>query len=268
MFFPQSGFTRAIAHILARPATIIALILGLSAGAGLAQAPAFSDAQKAALQEMMKEYILKNPEVIQEALVELDRRQKEGELGVRMKITQDKSGPLFTAKHNVSFGNPAGNVTIIEFFDYNCGFCKRGLADLQKLVAEDKNVRVITKDFPVLGPDSVEAAKVAVAAKQQLSPEKLWAFHQKLMSVRGKVGKQAALDAAKEAGADLSRIAKDMESAETRAAIEQNVQLADSLGLTGTPSYVVGDDIVIGAVGFDQLKERIESIRKCGKSTC
>ena len=233
-----------------------------------AQTVPFTEAQKSALNEMIKEYLLKNPEVVQEALIELDRRQKEGEQSARLRITQDKTSPLFTAKHNVSFGNPAGDVTIVEFFDYNCGFCKRGLADLQKIVAEDKNVRIITKDFPVLGPDSVEAAKIAVAIKQQLTPDKLWGFHQKLMSVRGKIGKQNALDAAKEAGADMTRLAKDTESTEVRAAIEQNVQIADALGLTGTPSYVVGEDIVVGAVGFADLKARIDNIRKCGKSAC
>jgi protein-disulfide isomerase len=233
-----------------------------------AQIAPFTEAQKSALNEIIKEYLLKNPEVVQEALIELDRRQKEGEQSARLKITQDKTSPLFTAKHNVSFGNPAGDVTIIEFFDYNCGFCKRGLADLQKIVAEDKNVRIITKDFPVLGPDSVEAAKIAVAIKQQLTPDKLWGFHQKLMSVRGKIGKQNALDAAKEVGVDMVRLAKDIESADVRAAIEQNVQIADALGLTGTPSYVVGEDIVVGAVGFADLKARIDNIRKCGKSAC
>ncbi len=249
-----------------------ALALGLASFSlipqGVAQTAPFNDAQKAALNAIIKDYLLKNPEVVQEALIELDRRQKEGEQSLRLKITQDKTSPLFTAKHNVSFGNPKGDVTIVEFFDYNCGFCKRGLGDLQKLVAEDKNVRIITKDFPVLGPDSVEAAKIAVAIRQQLSPEKLWGFHQKLILVRGKIGKQTALDAAKEAGADMARLASDTESADTRAAIEQNVQLADALGLTGTPSYVVGEDIVVGAVGFQDLKLRIDNIRKCGKSAC
>jgi protein-disulfide isomerase len=260
-----------IDHLTRKLAATVAsasVAMALSFGAASAQTPVFSDVQKSALQEMMKEYILKNPEVVQEALVELDRRQKEGEQTARLRVTQDKTGPLYTAKHNIAFGNPNGNVTIIEFFDYNCGFCKRGLADLQKLVNDDKNVRVITKDFPVLGQDSVEAAKIAVAAKLQLPPEKLWAFHQKLMSVRGKVGKQAALDAVKEAGADMARLAKDAESDEIRSAIEQNVQIADLLGMTGTPSYVVGEDIVIGAVGFEQLKGRVDNIRKCGKSTC
>ena len=248
--------------------TLLFLALSLPFSVAQAQTPAFTESQKGALQEIIKDYLLKNPEVIQDAMIELEKRQKDSEQKARARITQDKSGPLFTAKHNVSFGNPKGDVTIVEFFDYNCGFCKRALVDLQRIVAEDKNVRIITKDFPVLGQGSVEAATVAVAAKQQLSPEKLWAFHQKLLTVRGQVGKQQAMDAAKEVGADMAKLTKDMESAAVRAAIEENVQIADALGLTGTPSYLVGDDIVVGAVGFDSLKSRVDSIRKCGKSAC
>jgi protein-disulfide isomerase len=236
----------------------------------LAQAPAaaFTETQKNELRELVRDFLVKNPEVIQEAMVELERRQKESERQARLKITQDKSSPLYTARHNVAFGNPNGDVTIVEFFDYNCGFCKRALGDLQKMVAEDKNVRVITKDFPVLGQSSVEAATVALAAKQQLSVEKLWSFHQKLLGLRGQVGRQQALDAAKEAGADMARLQRDMESPAVRAAIEENVQIADLLGLTGTPSYVIGDEIVVGAVGFADLKARVDNVRKCGKAAC
>jgi protein-disulfide isomerase len=246
----------------------LALSVALPLSGAMAQAPAFNEGQKEAIRQVIKEYLIKNPEVIQEAMVELERRQKESEQQARLKITQDKTGPLFTAKHNVAFGNPNGDVTIIEFFDYNCGFCKRALGDLQKIVTDDKNVRVITKDFPVLGPGSMEAATVALAAKQQLTPEKLWTFHQKLLSVRGNVGKQHALDAAKEAGADMARLTKDIDSPAVRLAIEENVQIADALGLTGTPSYVVGEEIVVGAVGFADLKARVDNVRKCGKNAC
>jgi protein-disulfide isomerase len=254
-------------------ARCLVLILGIlvlwpAANAAHAQSPIFSDAQKAALREVIKEYLLQNPEVIQEAMVELEKRQKEGENQARLKIIQDKTSPLFTAKHNTPYGNPKGDVTIVEFFDYNCGFCRRGVADLQKLIAEDKNVRIITKDFPVLGQESVESATVAVALKQQFSADKMWAFHQKLFTVRGKIGKQQALDAARELSADMTRLSKDMENPIVRSAIEENVQLADALGVTGTPSYIVGEDIVIGAVGFADLKLRIDNIRKCGKSAC
>ncbi len=233
-----------------------------------APGPAFTEAQKNELRELVKDFLIKNPEVIQEAMVELERRQKENERLARLKITQDKSSPLYTARHNVAFGNPNGDVTIVEFFDYNCGFCKRALGDLQKMVAEDKNVRIITKDFPVLGQGSVEAATVALAVKQQLPTDKLWSFHQKLLAVRGQVGRQQALDAAKEAGADMARLTRDLESPAVRAAIEENVQIADMLGLTGTPSYVIGDEIVVGAVGYADLKARVDNVRKCGKAAC
>ncbi len=253
---------------MTRVSLAAALMLSVSAAPTVAQAPALNDAQQKAVREIIKDYLMKNPEVIQEALGELDRRQKEMERQARLKITQDKAGPLFTAKHNVAFGNPNGDVTLIEFFDYNCGFCKRALGDLQKIMADDKNVRIIVKDFPVLGQGSVEAASVALAARLQLAPEKIWQFHQKLLSTRGQIGRQQALDAAREAGADIARLQKDMDSAPVRSAIEENIQLADALGLTGTPSYVIGDEIVVGAVGFSELKSRIDNIRKCGKAAC
>jgi protein-disulfide isomerase len=248
-----------------------AALAGLALATALpaaAQAPAFNDQQRNAMHAIIKDYLLKNPEVIQEALMEMDRRQKEGERQARLKITEDKAGPLYSARHNSVFGNPNGDVTVVEFFDYNCGFCKRALGDLQKMVNEDKNLKVVVKDFPVLGQGSVEAATVALAAKQQLAPEKVWAFHQRLLSVRGAVGRQQALDTAKEVGADMGRLQKDMDNPAIRSAIEENIQIADSLGLTGTPSYIVGDEIVVGAVGFAELKTRVDNIRKCGKAAC
>jgi protein-disulfide isomerase len=247
---------------------LAALALSAALPAAAQQTAPFSEQQRAAIREIVKDFIMKNPDVVQEALVEMDRRQKENERQARLKIVQDKNGPLFTAKHNVPFGNPNGDVTLVEFFDYNCGFCKRALGDLQKMVGDDKNLRVIVKDFPVLGQGSVEAATVALALKQQTTPEKYWSFHQKLLSARGQVGRQQALDAAKETGADMARLQKDMESPAVRGAIEENIQVADSLGLTGTPSYVVGEEIVVGAVGFAELKGRVDNIRKCGKAAC
>jgi protein-disulfide isomerase len=257
--------------ILTWKSAAIALTLaasGLAPAPANAQAPAFTEPQRRALNDMIKDYILKNPEVIQEAMIELERRQKESERQARLKITQDKSGPLFSSPTSSVFGNANGDVVIVEFFDYNCGFCKRALGDLQKMVNEDKNVKVVVKDFPVLGQGSVEAATVAIAAKQQLSPDKVWAFHQRLLSVRGQVGRQQAMDAAKDVGADMARLQRDLDSPVVRAAIEENIQIADQLGLTGTPSYVVGEEIVVGAVGFAELKSRVDNIRKCGKAAC
>lgn len=165
-------------------------------------------------------------------------------------------------------GNPEGDVTLVEFMDYNCGFCKRAMQDVTALTKADPKLKVVLKDFPILGPDSVEASRVAVAVKNQLQGQKYFEFHNKLMGFKGRVNAAKALEIAKEAGADIERVRKEMEAAPTKAAIEETVALGDRLGLTGTPAFIVGDEIVFGAVGEAALRQKIDSVRKCGKTEC
>ena len=132
----------------------------------------------------------------------------------------------------------------------------------------DPNLRVVLKDFPVLGPGSVEAAQVAGAVRNQFKGEKFFDFHQKLLLSRGQVGKAQALAVAKELGADMDKLAKDMESADVRSGIEEVMQIADQLNLTGTPSFVIGQDVVVGAVGYDEMKSKVDGVHKCGKAVC
>lgn len=247
---------------------LLGTVLAVAALAGPAQAQALSPQQKTEIEALVRDYILKNPEIVQEAMVELERRQKEAETVARQRITRDSNGPLLASKYNFVVGNPKGDVTLVEFFDYNCGFCKRGLADMQRLVKEDPNLRILVKDFPILSAGSREAAAVALAVKQQVKADKFWEFHVKLMSRPSPIGRAQAMDVAKEIGVDLAKVEVDMGKPEVAAAIEETRQVADSLGLTGTPSYVVGDEVVVGAVGFEQLRGRIDSIRKCGKAQC
>jgi protein-disulfide isomerase len=160
-------------------------------------------------------------------------------------------------------GNPQGNVTMVEFFDYNCGFCKRALSDMLDLMKADNNLRFVLKEFPVLGEGSVEAAHVAVAVRMQDSTGKKYLeFHQKLLGGRGPADKARALAAAKEVGFDMARIERDMGSDEAKKTIDENMKLAELLGVNGTPSYVVGDEVVVGAVGIDALREKINAERK------
>jgi protein-disulfide isomerase len=233
-----------------------------------AQAQVFNEVQRNAIRQMIRDYLVQNPEVLQEAMVELEKRQKEQERLARLKIIQEKDGALFSTRSAAVYGNPQGDVTLVEFFDYNCGFCKRSHADLSKLIGEDRNLRVISRDFPVLGPGSVEAATVAIALMEQFKSDKMWQFHSRLLTARGNVRQKEALDAARELGADMNRLRADMEKAPVRSTIEENIGLADALGLTGTPSYVLGDEIVVGAVGIEELKGRIANVRKCGKAAC
>jgi protein-disulfide isomerase len=189
-----------------------------------------------------------------------------------VKAVTDLAPKIFSSKHQVVVGNPEGKVELVEFFDYNCGYCKRALDDLAGLIKKNPDLRVILKEFPVLGPGSVEAAQVAHAVRMQFTGDKYWTFHTKLMSARGQVGKAQALAAAKDAGADMARLAKDMDSPDIKAGLQEVMQVADALSLTGTPSYVVGSDVVVGAVGGDELQNRVNAVRdnlkKCGKSSC
>jgi protein-disulfide isomerase len=175
---------------------------------------------------------------------------------------------IFNSPRGVTIGNKDGDVTMVEFFDYNCGYCKRAMNDMMDLMKRDPKLKVVLKEFPVLGPTSMEAAQVAVAVRMQdPTGKKYLDFHQKLLSGRGQADKARSLAAAKEAGLDVARIEKDMASPEVRATIEENFKLAESMGMNGTPSYVIGKQVVIGAVGEDVLKEKI-AIARCGKAVC
>ncbi len=244
-----------------------AMALALGAALPVAAAELTAD-QKKQFETVIHDYLLKNPEVVQEALVELDRRQKDAENQARLKVTADKNSPLFVSSNHVVIGNPKGDVTLVEFFDYNCGYCKKGLLDLQKLVEQDKNLRVVLKDLPILSPGSVEASKVALALKSQVTPEKFWEFHVKLMATRGQIGEAQALASARDVGANIEQLAKDMKKPEISVAIDESRGLAETLNINGTPTYVVGSDLVVGAVGMEELKGRVDSVRKCGKSSC
>jgi protein-disulfide isomerase len=165
-------------------------------------------------------------------------------------------------------GNPQGKVTFVEFFDYNCGFCKRAMDDMLTLMKTDPNLKIVLKEFPVLGPGSVEAAQVAVAARMQdKTGKKYLEFHQKLLGGRGEANKARALAVAKEVGYDMDRLQKDMQSPEVKATLEENFKLAEALGMNGTPSYVVGEKVIVGAVGLSALQKDVNTAT-CGKETC
>ena len=224
--------------------------------------------QQNEIKALIKEYLIKNPEVIQEAMNELEKRQADNEKAVQSKALSEWLPVLTQSGRSTVLGNPKGDVTLIEFFDYNCGYCKRALSDLQKLIDTDKNVRILIRDFPVLGPDSVEAAMVAVAARQQLTGAKYMDFHVKLLESKGRVGKDRALSVAKDFNLDVQKLQKDMDLAETKAILSETMQIGDALRLQGTPAYLIGDEVVFGAVGYQSLKDAVDATRKCGKSQC
>ena len=242
--------------------------LALCAAPPAASAQSFSDAQKGDIEVIIKNYLVSHPEVLEEAMTELNKRQAAEEAQKHEASVKENSATIFNSPRGVVLGNKDGDVTFVEFFDYNCGYCKRAMADMLDLMKNDSKLKVVLKEFPVLGEGSVEAAKVAVAVRMQdPTGKKYLDFHQKLLGGRGVADKARAMAAAKDAGLDTARIEKDVASPEVKATIEENLKLAEEMGLNGTPSYVIGKQIVVGAVGLDGLKEKI-GIARCGKATC
>ena len=251
------------------PRRIAAVCAALLAFALPQAAPAaeFSKAQRDEIGTIVREYLIKNPEVLQEAIAELDRRQTAAEAEKHKNAVKDNAKALFSSPRQVVLGNPNGNVTFVEFFDYNCGYCKRAMGDMLTLL-NDPKLKVVLKEFPVLGPGSIEAAKVGIAVHMQdKTGKKYLEFHQKLLGGRGHADKAQALAVAKSIGLDMTRLEKDMNGPEVKATLDENFRLAQALGLNGTPSYVIGDTVVVGAVGLEGLQQKINTTR-CGKPTC
>lgn len=258
----------SLRRLLPALAVVLAVVSLAVVSAPPARAQEFTDKQKAAIGDLIRDYLMKNPDVIQEALVELDRRQKEQERVAIQSAISDLQPLLTGAEKNIVVGNPSGDVTIVEFTDYNCPYCRRSVSDLRDLIKADPKLRVVIRDFPLQGQDSIEAAQVSIAAKNQLKADKWWDFHVKLMESKSRVGKAQALAAAKEAGADMVRLAKDMDGPEIQNRLQDTMRMADMLKLSGTPAYVIGSEIVFGAVGTEQLRSTVVAMRQCGKAVC
>ena len=201
-------------------------------------------------------------------MAELNKRQAAAEAEKHEAGVSQNAETIFNSPRGVTLGNKDGDVTFVEFFDYNCGYCKRAMADMLELMKADPKLKVVLKEFPVLSAGSVEAAQVAVAVRMQdPTGKKYLDFHQKLLGGRGAADKARAMAVAKEVGLDMAKLEKDLASPEVQATLEENFKLAEAMGMNGTPSYVIGKQVVIGAVGVDNLKEKI-GVARCGKATC
>jgi protein-disulfide isomerase len=245
--------------------------LGLAlavAFAPAARADSLSPQQKTELGAFIRDYLVGHPEVLREAIDALDKHDKQAAEDARRKAVATYAGAIYSSKFQADVGNPKGGATLVEFFDYNCHFCKGALPDIARLMKEDPNLHVVLKDFPVLGPGSVEAARVASAARNQLPGERFWEFHNRLLGLHGPVGKREALAVAKEMGLDMDRLDKDMSAKDIDSGLREILAMADDLQINGTPTFVVGDSVVVGAVGYDELKSKIDAVHKCGHATC
>ena len=218
-----------------------------------------SIAERGDVEAIVRDYLLANPDILIEMQAALDLREHESQRLAQIDAIRGASADIFNAAHDGIFGNPQGSVTIVEFFDYNCGYCKRAMEDMEAMVAEDPELRFVLKEFPILGPDSHKAHVVSMAFRN-LMPEKYGDFHRALLG-GGRATEEAAIGVALALGADEAALREEMKNPAIQAAFEQTYDLASQLAVTGTPSYVVGGEVVFGAQGQDVLKEKVELAR-------
>jgi protein-disulfide isomerase len=230
-------------------------------------APLASAADKATIEAIVHDYLVKNPEVMLEVQDALEKKQGETQRVAQQKIIKGASKQIFDASYDGVIGNPDGKLSIVEFFDYNCHFCKGALADMQALVKENKDLRFVLKEFPILGEDSAKASVVSMAFKK-LMPEKYGDFHQELLGGKGRADEAKAIKIALSLGADETALRNEMKDPAIQQDIQSTYDLANKLAISGTPSYVLGDEVVFGALGKKVLDEKLANVRTCDHTTC
>ncbi len=232
-----------------------------------AAASAFSSDQKSGIEAIVKEYLLANPEILLEVQTRLEAKmEKEQEERLKTAI-KSNADELYRRADAPSAGDPKGDITVVEFFDYNCGFCKRGFSEVSKLIENDKKVRVVFKELPILSKGSEEASRVALAAKKQ---GKYWDVHRALLEYRGSVNGESALKIAGKQGLDVEKLKADMESPEVTGEIDKVRELAQKMGINGTPHFLIGDRTIPGAPDnlYDQIAGHLKDLRANGCEVC
>jgi len=217
--------------------------------------PAFQQA----VEQVVEQYLRKHPEVIEQSLLILQAQRKEEEREHTRQMIATKQAELLNDPHSPVSGNLEGDVTVVEFFDYRCGYCKRVAGTVTQLQHDDPNVRVVYKDYPILGEASVLAARAALAAKAQ---GKHLAFHEALLASEEELTQETILAMATAVGLDTEKLHKDMESPSIQSTIERNQALARELGINGTPGFIVGTELVPGALDLKDLKNLIKQVRQ------
>lgn len=206
----------------------------------------------------LRDYLLANPQVIVDALDVYQRQQDEIQRQALARAIVEQAGELFSRPGSPVIGNAEGDVTLVEFFDYQCGFCKRMEPARRTLLETDPGLRIVLKEYPILGPVSVVAARASLASVKQGRYEP---FHDELMAFRGRLEEATIFEIAERVGLDVVQLRLDMEDPAIAAEIDANMKLADTIGISGTPSYVVGDQLIRGAVGLEALQAAIQSDR-------
>ena len=215
---------------------------------------------------LIESYLMSDPKILQRMSVALDQTLQAEERTAATSAIASMKDEIFNDPKQIVVGNPQGDVTLVEFFDYNCSYCRAALPDLAALIAEDTNLRVVLKEFPILSNESIDAARVGVLVGE--SQADYWSFHEALFTSRGQVDKQVALAAAEDLGLSPVSLELEMGTPKVSETIQTSYNIAKALNITGTPTYIIGNEVIPGAIGIDELKDRIANMRACGETQC
>ncbi len=210
------------------------------------------------LGQIIREYLIEHPELMIEVQQALEDKQRRDMAENQARTIEEYKDAIYASAAQINFGDENAETTIVEFFDYNCGFCQRAMGDMQRFLETDKNVRFVLKEFPVLGQPSLEASQVSLAFGR-LKPALHGEYHIALLSLEGIKDRSRALEVAVNMGVSEEEIVEEMENPAVMEAIQEVYTIAEGLGITGTPSYIAGEAVVFGAVGYSQLKSALKS---------
>jgi protein-disulfide isomerase len=230
--------------------------------------PSADTLDRKAVETIVREYLLSHPELLLEVQQALDTKQKDEQKVAQQTIIDAARDKIYRSAHDGVVGNPNGKVTIVEFFDYNCGYCKRAIEDMQAMTAADPDLRFVLKEFPILGPESQKASVVSMAFHNMM-PEKYSEFHNELLGGHGRAGEASAIKIAVSLGADEAKLREAMKDPKITEIFNETYDLANKLAITGTPSYVIGNEVVFGAQGRDVLNEKLAVVKAaCATAAC
>lgn len=240
------------------------LAAALCAAVALPAAAEMTEEERAAFRAEVRAYLLENPEVLMEAIAVLEDRQAAAEAESDKSLVATHAGAIFDDGHSWVGGNPDGDVVMVEFIDYRCGYCRKAWAETEELVQADGNIRRIIKEFPILGPGSELSSRFAIAVQQLSGPEAYKRAHDALISLRAEATEESLARLAGDLGLDTTAVMARMTAPEVTAVLQANHALAEQLGISGTPTFVVGDTMVRGYVPLDGMQGIVAEARKGG----
>lgn len=235
---------------------------------GMMQAPAGDNAPitHAEFKALLEKTLMEHPEIIMQAAQKYQSKQAdELQKQASAALVQHKA-EIYNDTTSPAVGNPNAEVTVVEFFDYHCGYCKHLMPDIAKLLAEDKNVRVLFREFPILSPDSISASRAALAV-YRIAPDKYFDYHQALMKSNGKFDEKLLLDTAKSLGVNAAKLKAEMGKKEISDMLDKTRELAESIGITGTPALIIGDNLFPGALPYDAIKKAVDEVHEAKKAS-